>query len=97
MTTKPSGGGGGGSKFRIASLQPDLDSRDLFAELMKDAERGELVGAVVVAIRRRKDHDQHYYLALSGRASSNPTYAAGCVAACQTLLHELALKQAGLK
>lgn len=83
---------------RIASMQPDTDTRNMFADLMKEAERGHIVGAIVVALVRRSDHDRrHYYLSVSGRAASNPTYATGAARACAELLAGMALKQAGLK
>ena len=82
--------------FSLVGIEPDADSRRLFAELMKQADSGELVGAVVVSMCRRKKHGKQYFLSLSGWAAENPTFAAGAMSACQTLLHDLALKQAGL-
>ena len=78
---------------RLASLQPDIDTRDLFAQLMKDAERGDVDGAVIVAFKRRHEETHTLYdLHLSGRAATNATFSTGAVAACQIILRELASK-----
>ena len=82
---------------RLASLQPDTDSRDLFAQCMKHAERGDIVGAIVIPIYRTKKNGKLYNVHLSGVAANNPTYAAGVGAAANALLRDLSLKQAGLK
>ena len=86
-----------GNRYRIASLQPDIDRRDMFARLTKEAERGDVVGAVVICLRKRRGHEPHYHLTVSGQAASRPTYALGAVDACSLLLRELALKNAGLR
>jgi hypothetical protein len=98
MSKPPSDGGTSDSNIRLAKLAPDKDTRELFARLMKDAERGEITGAIVVALcRRRAGTRQHYFMLLSGRASSNVTYAAGAVDACSMILRELALREAGIR
>ena len=85
------------AELRLAALQPDLDTRDLFAQCMKHAEKGDIVGAIVIPIYRRKTDGKLYSVHLSGTAANNPTYAAGVGAAANALLRELSLKQAGLK
>lgn len=82
--------------FTLAGIEPDQDSRKLFANLMKQADGGELVGAIVIAMCRPKAKTKRYYLSLSGWAADNPTFSAGAMSACLTLLNELALKKAGL-
>jgi hypothetical protein len=83
--------------IRLATLQPDVDSRDLFAALMKRAERGEIIGAVVVPIYRRERSDQQFSVHLAGIAATNPTFAVGVNSSVGILLRELALKKAGLR
>lgn len=90
-----------GNVFRIAGIQPSADSKQLFEQLAQEADDGDLVGAVVVSMYRRsrgrgRPALKQYYLTMSGWASNNPTFAAGAMGACQVLVHELALQEAGL-
>jgi hypothetical protein len=84
-------------ELRVANLQPDLESRDLFAQCMKHAERGDIVGAIVIPIYRTKKNGKLYNLSLSGVAANNPTYATGVCVAVIDILRDLSLRQAGLK
>lgn len=82
--------------FRLAAFQPDADTRKLLAELLKEADRGELVGTIIVSLRRRKGDGKRYTLSLSGWAANSITFAAGALGACQLILHRKALEEAGL-
>jgi hypothetical protein len=83
--------------IKLAQLRPDGDTRALFGQLLKEADKGEIVGAVVIVLCHRKHGGKHYYMHLAGRAATNLTYTTGAMAGCGTLLTELALQQAGLK
>lgn len=84
--------------IQLSGFEADADTRKLFAELMKQADTGDLVGAIVVALCKKpgKKGGKQYFLSLSGWAANNPTFAAGAMGACQVLLHQAALKKAGL-
>lgn len=82
--------------FRLAALHPDEDSKELFTRLLSQADSGELVGAVVISMCRRRRGGKIYVLSLSGWAAHNATFAAGAMSACQLLIQELALQEAGL-
>lgn len=82
--------------FKLVAIHIDEDSKALFKRLVSQATDGELVGAIVISMCRRRKTGKFYTLSLSGWASHNPTFAAGAMSACQVLLQELALKEAGL-
>lgn len=82
--------------FRLAGIDPSVDSKELFERLALQAQSGELVGAIVISMCRRAKSEKQYYLSLSGWASNNPTFASGAMSACQVLVQELALQDAGL-
>jgi len=88
----------GDTSLTLAALRPDHDTRDLFARLMKDAERGDIVGAMVVKIHRKKDKNHPLYTcSVSGRAASNATFALGAATVCMQFFRDLAQKQAGIE
>lgn len=80
----------------LVKCPTDSESIRLLHDLMNEAVRGELVGVVVVSLYPRSHPRHPYTLGLSGRAASSPTFASGAVGACQVLLHELSLEEAGL-
>lgn len=82
--------------FRLAGIHPSVESKELFEKLAGQAESGELVGAIVISMCRRNREGKQYFLSLSGWASNNPTFASGAMSACQVLVQELALQEAGL-
>lgn len=82
-------------EYRVVQIGRDSESIELFERLARAAQAGELTGAIVIAICRPTG-EQRYLLSLAGTAANNPTYAAGAMSACQVLVQELALQDAGL-
>jgi hypothetical protein len=82
--------------FRLVGMHTDEDSKELFKRLVQQADTGELVGSIVISFCRKKKGGKFYTLSTSGWIASNPTLATGAMSACQVLLQELALKEAGL-
>lgn len=82
----------------IPSVARDtIQTRDLFMDLARAAEDGDVVGAIVIAICPRTGRTgKEYFMSLAGTAAKNPTYASGAMSACQVLVQELALEAAGL-
>lgn len=87
MTELRSGPTEGDEGLRLAKIQPDLDTRRLFAHLMKDAEYGNIVGALVIAFDAPSGGKAGgYSLHLAGRAAGNLTYCAGALSVCEFAL-----------
>lgn len=82
--------------FQLAGIRPANDSMELFERLCREAEQGDLVGSIVVAMYRPRACGHRYFLSMTGWASNSPTFAAGAMSACQVLVQELALQEAGL-
>lgn len=82
--------------LRVIDIGANADTCQLFEQLARQARAGEITGAVVIAIRPRALRGKHYVLSLAGTAAGNPTYAAGAMSACQILLAELAMEDAGI-
>lgn len=87
----------GKDRLRIAALEPSRDVRDLLAQLLKDADRGDINGAIVILMHPRKHGNQLYTIHVAGLACTNPTLAAGVGASAGIILRERSLKDAGLK
>lgn len=87
--------------FRITSIRPEIDTRQLIEELAQAEESGDLVGTVVISMYRRargrgRAAQKQFELSLSGWAAQNPVLASGTMSACQVLINDLALQEAGL-
>lgn len=80
----------------VISIGSDDETRRLFETLAQAADDGDVVGAIVIAMRPRSRSGKKYFMSLSGSAAANPTYASGAMSACQVLVQELALEDAGL-
>jgi hypothetical protein len=81
---------------RLAASAGSRETSELLQELARQAQAGEITGAVVIAIRPRALRGKHYFFSLAGAAAGNPTYAAGAMSVCQILLAELAMEDAGI-
>lgn len=85
-----------GRVFRLVEVLKDQDTKETLQKLLKESESGDLVGAVVIPMYRRKGRAKHFKLCVTGWASENPTLAAGAISACLVLITELSLQDAGL-
>jgi hypothetical protein len=82
-------------KLTLLPVDTQADLEDLCIRLRAELEDGRLVGLVAIPMYRRGHHRQ-YTLAMAGWASRNPTYTAGAVATCATLINQIALTEAGV-
>lgn len=84
MTDQPKGGTANDDGLRVARISPDLDTRRLFAHLMKDAQAGHVLGAVVITFNAPQEGKSGTYsLHLAGRAAANLVSAAGVISLCE--------------
>lgn len=82
--------------FKLVELVKDAGTKEMLNKLLKEAESGDLVGAVVIPMYRTKGSAKHYKLCLTGWAAQNPTLSSGAMSACLVLITELSLQEAGL-
>jgi len=84
-------------KLKVLRIGPDVETKELFERLAQAANDGDVVGAVVIAMCPRTGRTgKKYFMSLAGSAARNPTYASGAMSACQALVQDLALEDAGL-
>jgi hypothetical protein len=84
-------------RCEVVKLFPGEDSRELLQRMLAELDSGALIGALVISFRPRTgESKRNFGLALSGVASTDPTIAAGALSACQVLVQELVLQDAGL-
>lgn len=86
-----------GEPLRLIKSDPCRETAGAFVRLAEEADAGLVIGAVVIAFYRRgKTASKPYSLLVTGLPSQQPTLAAGAMSACQVLVNELALQEAGL-
>lgn len=84
MTDQSKGGTANDDSLRVAKINPDLDTRRLFAHLMKDAQAGAILGAIVITFNSPAEGEPGgYSLHLAGRAATNLIYTAGAISICE--------------
>lgn len=84
MPEQPKGSSAANDTLRIAQINPDIDTRRLFAHLMKDAEAGKAIGALVIVFEPpTPERPGGYTLHLAGSAATRLTYTAGALSVCE--------------
>lgn len=87
----------GDGNIKLLRTEHDVETRELFERLARAANDGTVVGAIVIALCPRTSRTgKKYFMSLAGSAAQNPTYASGAMSACQALVQDLALEDAGL-
>lgn len=86
-----------GKRVRLhpRQLETTASIASTLARFTNEATAGDLVGLVAIPLYRAGEGPQ-YTLALSGWASTHPTFALGTMSACMALMREIALTEAGV-
>jgi hypothetical protein len=85
------------SDFELVRIGPDRETKELFEQLARAVQNGDVNGAIVIAMcPRTSTTGKKYFMSLAGTAAKNPTYASGAMNACSALVQDMALEDAGI-